>query len=171
VFPSQSGTSGAQSPIRFGGPGGGGGGPGGFFARMMANNAAASPSGSNDRIRKQTQVTAVADLRTSSVVVTAQKDLIEQIDQMMVQLDVPSDRDQKVYVYHVDHGDPQQVLQVLQSTFGSSSSGTRSGTSATSQTSALGQRAQQNAQQMGNSSSTSSTLGGGNRNTSGNRPF
>lgn len=178
VFPSQSG-SGSQSPIRFGagnagrggnfggGNFGGGGGPGGFFARMMAANTGGGNTGQTDRIRKQTQVTAVADLRTSSVVVTAQKDLIEQIDQMMEQLDVPSERDQKVYVFHVDHGDPQQMVQVLQNTFGTSTTSSRNGSSSTTQ-SALEQRAQQNAQQMGSTSSSSSlgtsrTGGGNNR--------
>ena len=43
----------------------------------------------------QTQVIAVADLRTSSVVVTAQKDLMEQIAGMIDQIDVASPRDQR----------------------------------------------------------------------------
>jgi type II secretory pathway component GspD/PulD (secretin) len=164
VFPGQSGTGNTQTPVRFGGGGrgggGGGGGPGGFIARMMAGSGAAGNSAQNDRIRKQTQVVAVADLRTSSVVVTAQKDLISQIDQMMEQLDVPSERDQQVTVFHVENGDPEQMVQVLQNTFGASGGGTSRGTTSSS-TSALSQRAKQNAQQMGNSSSTSSTLGGG----------
>jgi general secretion pathway protein D len=165
VFPQQGATGSAQSPIRFGGRGGGGpgGGPGGFFGRMMAAQAAGGGgNGDSDRIRKQTQVTAVADLRTSSVVVTAQKDLIEQIDLMMQQLDVPSERDQQVTVFHVENGDPEQMVQVLQSTFGASGGTTsRGGASSTASTSALSQRAKQNAQQMGNSSTTTSTLGGG----------
>jgi len=168
VFPGQSGTGNTQTPVRFGGGRGGGGGgpggggPGGFIARMMAANGAGGNNAQNDRIRKQTQVVAVADLRTSSVVITAQKDLISQIDQMMEQLDVPSERDQQVTVFHVDNGDPEQMVQVLQSTFGASGGTTsRGGASSTTSSSALSQRAKQNAQQMGNSSSTSSTLGGG----------
>ena len=172
VFPQQGANGSAQSPIRFGGgPGGGGrggGGPGGFFGRMMAAQAAeGAGSAASDRIKKETQVTAVADLRTSSVVVTASKDLISQIDQMMEQLDVPSERDQQVTVFHVENGDPEQMVQVLQSTFGASGGTTsRGGASSTASTSALSQRAKQNAQQMGNTSSTS-TLGGG-RTTGGN---
>ncbi len=155
VFPQQGSTGGAQSPIRFGG---GRGGPGGFFERMRAA-ATAGNSPSADRIRKETQVTAVADLRTSSVVVTASKDLIAQIDQMMQQLDVASDRDQKVTVFHVENGDPEQMVQVLQSTFGATGTTSRNGASSTANTSALSQRVRQNAQQMGNTSTTS-TLGG-----------
>jgi type II secretory pathway component GspD/PulD (secretin) len=168
IFPSSSSGTGTQSPIRFGGGnnrgggfnrGGGGGfpGPGGFFAQMMAN--AGGGNTTQDRIRKQQQVVAVADLRTSSVVVTAQKDLIEQIGEMIKRLDVPSDRDQKVTVFRVEHGDPQAVAQVLQSTFGSTST-SRGGTTSSSQTSALQARENQNANSMGSSSSSgTSTMG------------
>ena len=127
IFPTSGTSSGqVQTPFRFGGgvggPGGGGGGPGGFFQRMMAANAAASTGNSqNSRIQKQSQVVAVADQRTSSVVVTASKDLMQEIAGMMEQLDVPSDRDQGVYVFQMKNGDPQQALQVLQNMFQSSS--------------------------------------------------
>jgi len=164
VFPSQSSSGNSQTPIRFGG----GGGPGGFFARMMGGQGGQggqggnTSGGSNDRIRKQSQVIAVADMRTSSVVVTAQKDLMEQIAGMIDQIDVTSTRDQKVYVYHLDHGDPQAAATVLQNMFQSSST-SRSGSSSSSQTSALQSRETQNANSMGSSSSSSSGLGGNNR--------
>ena len=87
-----------RSPIRFGG---GGGGPGGFFARLAAANGAAATTARDDRIKKATQVTAVADSRIQSVIVTAPKDLMDQIAGMMHDLDVPSQRDQNVYVYHL----------------------------------------------------------------------
>src|SRR5208283_3458847 len=113
IFPT-SGTSGGQvqTPFRFGGGGGGpggfggGGGPGGFFARMAAASAGGGNSSQNSRVQKQTQVLAVADPRTSSVIVTASKDLMVEIEGMMTQLDVPSARDQKVFVYHMNNGDP-----------------------------------------------------------------
>ena len=158
IFPT-SGTSGSQvqTPFRFGGGGGGmggGGGPGGFFGRMMAATAAGSTGGSqNTRIQKQTQVVAVADPRTSSVVVTASKDLMQEIAGMMEQLDVPSDRDQGVYVFQMKNGDPQQALTVLQNMFQSSST-SRSGTSSSSQNSALQQRAVNGTTTMGTTSTT-----------------
>ncbi len=173
IFPSNSGSSGTStSPIRFGG-GGAGGGPGGFFARMMGGGGfgggggggggGASGSGSNARMQKQTQVLAVADLRTSSVIVTASSDLMSEIAGMMEQLDVSSTRDQKVYVYHLDHGDPEQAVQVLQSMFGggtSGSTGSRGGTgSSSSSTSALQSRETQNNSSTG-TSGTSSGIGG-----------
>jgi type II secretory pathway component GspD/PulD (secretin) len=169
IFPT-SGTSGSQvqTPFRFGGGGGGmggGGGPGGFFGRMMAATAAGSTGGSqNSRIQKQTQVVAVADPRTSSVIVTASKDLMQEIAGMMEQLDVPSDRDQGVYVFQMKNGDPQQALQVLQNMFQSSST-SRSGTSSSSsQNSALQQRAVNGTTTMG---TTTTTTGIGGTSTGG----
>ena len=176
IFPT-SGTSGGQvqTPFRFGGGAGGmggGGGPGGFFQRMMAANAGGSTGGSqNTRIQKQTQVVAVADPRTSSVIVTASKDLMQEIAGMMEQLDVPSDRDQGVYVFQMKNGDPQQALTVLQNMFQSSST-SRSGTSSSSQNSALQQRAVNGTTTMGTTTtttgiggtSTGGSVGGGGRN-------
>jgi type II secretory pathway component GspD/PulD (secretin) len=166
IFPSSGSSSGqVQTPFRFGGGGGGqgGGGPGGFFARMAAANAgggAGTGGSQNSRIQKQTQVIAVADQRTSSVVVTASKDLMQEIAGMMTQLDVPSDRDQNVYVFQMKNGDPQQAVQVLQNMFQSSST-SRSGTSSSSsQNSALQQRAVNGTTTMGTTTTTTTGIGG-----------
>ena len=166
IFPSSSGTSGnqVQTPFRFGGGpfgrfggfGGGAGGFGGFGAGGVGGNASGNNS-QNSRVQKQTQVVAVADPRTSSVVVTASKDLMQEIAGMMEQLDVPSTRDQKVFVYHMDNGDPQQALTVLQNMFQNNSTSSRSGTGSSSQNSALQNRETQNATTTGNSSSSSTT--------------
>jgi type II secretory pathway component GspD/PulD (secretin) len=161
VFPNSSSGSGAQSPIRFGGGGGrGGGGTGGFFAQMMAN-AGGGNNSSNDRIKKETQVTAVADSRIQAVIVTAPKDLMEQISSMMTDLDVPSDRDQGVYVFQMMNGDPQQAVQVLQNMFQSSTASRGNTSSSSSQTSALQQRAQNSTTTMGTTTTTSGTGGAG----------
>jgi general secretion pathway protein D len=159
IFPSSSSSSGTQSPINFRG---GGGGPGNFFQRMMGGGGGggnASSSTSSDRVKKATQVTAVADSRIQAVIVTAPKELMDSIANMMTDLDVPSTRDQKVFVFHMNNGDPQQAAQVLQTMFQSSSS-SRSGSSSSSQNSALMQRAQNNATTTTSSSSSSSGLGG-----------
>jgi len=157
IFPSSSSTSGqAQTPFRFGG-GGGRGGFGGGFPGFGGGNASGSGS-QNTRIQKQTQVVAVADPRTSSVIVTASKDLMQEIAGMMEQLDVPSDRDQGVYVFQMKNGDPQQALTVLQNMFQSSST-SRSGTSSSSQNSALQQRAANGTTTMG-STTTATGIGG-----------
>jgi general secretion pathway protein D len=159
VFPGGTSGGGTQAPIRFGG-----GGPGGFFARMMAANGNASSTSTSDRIKKETQVTAVADARIQAVIVTAPKDLMEQIASMMKDLDVPSERDQNVYVFKMNNGDPQQVATVLQNMF-SNGSTSRGGGTSTSQNSALQQRAQNTTTSMGSTTTTSgtggSTYGGG----------
>jgi type II secretory pathway component GspD/PulD (secretin) len=158
IFPSSgTGTGQTQSPIRFGGgPGGfGGGGGGGFMARMMAANAGgAGNSGQNSRVQKQSQVVAVADSRTSSVVVTASKDLMSEIAGMMEQLDVASDRDQGVYVFQMKNGDPQQALSVLQNMFQTSSTSRSGNSSGSSQNSALQQRAVNGTTTMGSTTTT-----------------
>ena len=173
IFPSSGSGSSSQSPIRFGGGFGGGGG-GNPFSRFFGGGGGGGDRGgggggsssgsSNDRIKKATQVSAVADTRIQAVIVTAPKDLLEQIAGMMKDLDVASTRDQKVYVFQMKNGDPQQAAAVLQTMFQSSSS--RS-SSSSSQNSALQQRAQNNATTTTSSSSSSgfggSTGGGGTR--------
>jgi general secretion pathway protein D len=158
VFPGSTSGNNTQSPIQFRGGGGGGGGPGGFFARMMAANAGGNNS-QNDRIKKATQVTAVADSRIQAVIVTAPKDLMDQIASMMTDLDVASDRDQNVSVISLNNADPYQVAQVLQNMFGSSTT-SRGGTSSTT-TSPLTQRAQTTSTTMGSTTTTTSTGVGG----------
>ena len=159
IFPNGTSGNNAQSPIRFGGMGGG---PGGFFARMMGGGGGGAPAaagtGSNDRVKKATQVTAVADARIQAVIVTASKDLMEQIAGMMNDLDVPSSRDQKVYVFHMNNADPQQAAQVLQNMFQSGS--TSRGSSGSSASSALMLRQQNNTTTTSSSTASGSTPGG-----------
>jgi type II secretory pathway component GspD/PulD (secretin) len=163
IFPSSSSGSGTQAPTRFGGGfgGAGGGGPGGFFQRMMGGGGGGQASGgntANDRIKKATQVTAVADARIQAVIVTGPKDLMQEIAGMMKDLDVASSRDQNVSIIPLKNGDPQQVAQVLQSMFSNGSS-SRSGSSSASQNSALQTRAQNSATSM-STTTTSSGIGG-----------
>jgi type II secretory pathway component GspD/PulD (secretin) len=154
IFPSASSGGAAQTPVSFRGGGGRGGGPGQFFAQMMGMGGGGG--GSSDRVKKATQVTAVADSRIQAVIVTAPKDLMEQIAIMMTDLDTASSRDQNVFVFHMNNGDPQQAVQVLQNMFQSTSA--RSGTSS-SQNSALMQRAQ-NAATSTTTTTPSSGMGG-----------
>ena len=123
---------------------------------MMANAAGGGGGSSNDRIKKATQVTATADLRTSSVIVEAPKDLMQEIGSMIAKLDVPSDRDQDVYVFKMNNADSQAAAQVLQNMF---SSTTSRSTTTGNQNSALTTRAQNAATTTGSSSSRSTGLG------------
>jgi general secretion pathway protein D len=156
VFPSSNSGSTTQAPTRFGGgPGGGGGG---FFARMMAAQATAGGNSSSDRVKKATAVTAVADSRIQAVIVTAPKDLMLEIADVVKSLDVPSERDQDVYVFKMKNGDPQEALTVLQGMF-SNGNTSRNGNSQ-QQNSALQQRQLNGVTTMGNTTTTSSGIGG-----------
>ena len=165
VFPSSSGSgNNNQAPVRFGGgPFGAGGfaammGGGGGGGRGGGGGGGNSAAGQNDRIRRASQVMAVPDSRTSSVIVTASKNLMIQIAGMVRELDVVSTRDQQVHVFRMNNGDPQQAAQVLQNMF-QSTSGSRTGASGTAQNSALMQRQQNNNQTTGSTSSGSGTFG------------
>jgi len=180
VFPSTSSSgNNNQAPVRFGG--GPFGGAGGFAAMMggggrgggggnAGRGGGSSASGQNDRIRRASQVMAVADSRTSSVIVTASKDLMSQIVGMVRELDVASTRDQQVHVFRMNNGDPQQAAQVLQNMF-QSTSGSRTGASGSAQNSALMQRQQNNNQTTGSTSSGSGSFGNSGGGRSGGQLF
>jgi type II secretory pathway component GspD/PulD (secretin) len=169
LFPDQSGGN-AQVPIRFGGRGGGAGGRGGGFggpfgggpfgafgAAMAANAGGGNPQ--NERIKKRTQVVAVADPRTSSVVVTATKDLMEQITAMIKDLDFKSKKETTVRVFHLNNADPQEILPTLQDMFqGNNVSRNRN---SSSQNSALMSRTQQNQNTANNNNSMLGGFGTG----------
>ena len=162
VFPS--GTGGSQT-INVGGRGGGrGGGGGNPFAALFGGGAGAGGGGgggtSAQRVQKAQQVLAVADGRTQSVIVTAAKDMMSQIGEMIAEVDGPSARDTEVYTMPMHNADPYQVQQVLQQMFQSTST-SRTGT--TTGTDPLTTRQTQ----MNSSSSSSSggfgTTSGGSR--------
>jgi general secretion pathway protein D len=111
LFPDESRTGGQQgqggfrSLFRgFGGPGGPGGG----------NTGGGS---GNQRIKKRTRVITVADQRTASIVVTAAKDLMGQIADVVQDLDTDPAKKQNVKVFSLQNADPEQALQVLQDIF------------------------------------------------------
>ena len=126
-------SSGRQSFFGGGGPGGfgGGGGPGGTSSRGTTGGTG-SPS---ERMLKQNKVVAVADVRTTSVLVSASPVMMEQIAKMIEQLDSDPSKQQKVFVIPVENADPAQMQQILQNLFPSVSnnrssqqtSGNRSG--------------------------------------------
>ena len=166
VFADQSGQSGGQAaPVRFGGfggPGGfanffGGGRRGGFGGQGgQGGGQGANPT---DRIRQHAKVVAVADQRTQSVIVTAPKDLMAQVEELVTQIDRDSPKVAKVSVIHLENADPQEVQKALQAFANSNSR-----TTGSQQNSALMTRA---LQASGSSSSSgfgtsSSGFGGGN---------
>lgn len=101
-------------------PGGGGGGSGGGGrgnrSSSSGNNRGTTTSG------LATQVIAVADPRTFSVVVTAGKTQMPEIGEMIAKLDTSSARKQKVFVYTLENADVKQVESILKNLFQSSNS-------------------------------------------------
>jgi general secretion pathway protein D len=123
VFADQSGqgNNSQAAPIRFGGFGGfGGGGLRGFFGGRGGGGQGGAPGGQaggssqTDRVRQHTHIVAVADQRTQSVLVTAPKDLMTEIEQLVTQVDQESPKVSRVSVVHLDNADPAEVQKVLQ---------------------------------------------------------
>ena len=166
---SDSGT-GSQTPVQFGG-GRGGGRDGNPFARMFGGGGGNDSGNSqSQRIKKRTKVTAVADPRTSSVVVSATSGLMSQIEEMVKQLDANPAKKQRVHVYQVNPGDVGQVQQVLEDMFETTTGNNRNNRNSSQQNSALQNRANQNQTTTGNTGSTfggGNNRGGNNRNTGG----
>lgn len=158
LFPDQS--SSAQAPIRAssrsGSPfGSASGGPLGFISSIMSGRPPGPPAGGGQqqRVRKRAQVVAVPDARTASLVVTASKDLMEQIAEVIQQLDFQSPKETRVQMFQLKNADPQEVLPVLQDMFQSGATG-RGGARGSTQNSPLMNRVQQDQRQ-----STTGTAG------------
>ena len=124
-----------------------GGRGGGFF-----NQAATTQTATTDRMKKMGQVVAVADQRTSSIIVSAAGDLMPQIANMIAELDASASGHQKAYVVPLNDAEVDDVMQVLQSLF-PTMNGRNVGNTST-QTSALSTRQQNNSSQMGRNTGT-----------------
>jgi hypothetical protein len=98
---------------------GGGRGGGVQFGAGRGGGGAAAPTASGRQLL-QTQVTAVPDYRTASIIVSASKTLMPQIREMIDQLDSDKSGAQGVYAFNVDNIDPSLVQQYLQNLFPSS---------------------------------------------------
>ena len=143
LFPTSNGAGGG-----FQVQGGRGGGGGGGLAGLLGGGGGRGGGGgtTSQRVQKAQQINVVPDARLSAVVVTAPQDVMDRITELMVTLDVPSDRDQKQFAYPLKNADPNDVVAVLQGVFGSTST-QRTGSSANS---ALQQRSQNAISSLGN---------------------
>jgi type II secretory pathway component GspD/PulD (secretin) len=111
-------------------PGGNFGGfGGGNFGNRGGNTGGSGRSSRNgtQSTQRSTPVVAIADPRTYSVIVTAAKDDMPGIAEIVSQLDSNAARKQKVYVYTLENADVRKVENVLKNLFQSSNA--RSSTS------------------------------------------
>jgi type II secretory pathway component GspD/PulD (secretin) len=134
--------------------GGGGGGRGGFGGGAGGGGAAARPASGGGRA---IPVVAIADPRTLSVVVTAARDQMPDIAEMINRLDSNSGRKQQAYTITMKNADVQQVQAILQNLFQSSNQ--RSTTS--TQADPLSTRATTNASATNNSATDVNLVGTG----------
>lgn len=156
LFPDDTRTDGGnRGSVRFGG---------GMFGR--GGGGATAAANQSDRMKKMGRVIAVPDQRTASVVVSASRDLMVQIEEMIIQLDTDAAKKQHVYVFPLENADAQQVEQMLRNMF--DRNGTMNNRSTANQNSQLNTRASQTQTSTG----TGTTFGAstsGNRGTSGGR--
>ena len=132
------GLLGAAFGGAFGGAGGGGrggGGGGGGAAGGRGGRGGATTTG------RTVPVVAVADPRTLSVIVTAAKEQMPDIETMITQLDVASERKQQAFIYTIENGNVKQMETMLKNLFPSSNNRTTTN----NQADPLGTRATTNA--------------------------
>jgi type II secretory pathway component GspD/PulD (secretin) len=143
----------------------GGGNRFGRFAGLGGQNRGnqgSSNNTQNQRIKKRNRVVAVADERTASVVVSATRDLMEQIEDVVDRLDGNSKGKKSVHVYRLEHTDPAEALPVFTEIFGK---GTTQSSRSAAQSSPLMTRSgsQSNPQTSSTMSGSRTGLGQGNR--------
>jgi len=156
LFPDESSTS-SSSSSGFGGRMGGMGGMGGMMG--MGNNRSSSSSKSDRALRKG-RVLSVADQRTASVLVSADKSLMPNISQIITKLDADGSKKMKAYVYNLENANVTDVKTVLSDLFQSSSSRNNSSSTTdpfTSRQSTMWQQANQSTSSSTLGTSTSST--------------
>jgi type II secretory pathway component GspD/PulD (secretin) len=148
-----------------GGFGGGFGGGNGAAARYAAGGgggnraaAAAAAGAARPTSGRSIPVVAIADPRTLSVVVTAAKEQMPDIAEMIARLDSSTGRKQNAYTITMQNADVQQVQAILQNLFQSSTQRTSTST----QADPLNTRATNNATQNNNTAANVNLVGSSN---------
>jgi general secretion pathway protein D len=135
---------------------------GGRFARFAGltggqnrGGQASSNNSQNQRIKKRNRVVAVADERTASVVVSATRDLMEQIEDVIERLDGNAKGKKSVHIYHLEHTDPAEALPVFTEIFGKNT--TQNSRNSAAQSALTSRSSTQNNSQTGSMSSGNRT--------------
>jgi general secretion pathway protein D len=136
-----------------------------FFGRFRGNRGNENNGDSNSRSAKKGKVLAVPDLRTSSVIVSADSELMPEIAGIIAQLDSSSTKAQHVYIYPIQNADVYQVEQVVRDMFERNNiQANRNNQNETSQLENRIRQQQQN-QTIGGSSFGNGALGNGSATT------
>jgi type II secretory pathway component GspD/PulD (secretin) len=88
-----------------------------FFFRGSSTTRRGGSASDSDRAKKMGRVLAVADPRTSSLIVMASKTLMPQIADMIAELDSDKGRKEVVGFYDLQNADPQDVQMALEDLF------------------------------------------------------
>lgn len=106
------------------------GGRGGPPFMMGGSQGRSNNSQSTERKLEQSRVIAVGDPRTNSLIVTAGRDMMMNIVEMVARLDADNRKRQQVFVYPLEHADVDNVATILEGMFPNSTSrtGSRTGT-------------------------------------------
>lgn len=107
LFGDSSQSSGQQNQPRFG--------PGMIFGRF--GGGATQQNNSERGLRSDQQVVTVPDARTGSLIVSAPRQMMPSIEQMVKQLDSSTAKRQQVYVYSLEYADVNNVATVLRGMF------------------------------------------------------
>lgn len=153
LFGTTGATGGQPTPGQFGQFGPFGPGAAAALAAAAARGGRGGTTSTSNRSgrtgtsgsRRGTPVVAVADPRTFSVIVTASREALQDIGEIITQLDSSSARKQKVFVYTLENGDVKQVEAVLRNLFQSSNARTTTN----NQADVLNTRASSNTQATG----------------------
>lgn len=124
-------------------------------------------TGSTERTRAKTRVVAVADPRTTSLIVTASSEMMPQIANMIEQLDSSPAHREKVAVYDLQNANPQDVYTVLQDLFNRNNTMRANNNNQNSMLGRNNPLTQRATQQQQYNSSTTSRFGNTGRGTTG----
>ncbi|MBT3379963.1 MAG: hypothetical protein HN742_02980 [Lentisphaerae bacterium] len=129
LFEQESSTSNNNRGRTMGGPFGM---RGGFGSTRGGGGTSRGRTGgsSSDRKLQEAEVTAVADSRTNSVIVTASNESLTMIADMIERLDATPQNVPQVYIYRIKHADLERLQEMLEGMFDDldSTSGTSSAT-------------------------------------------
>jgi general secretion pathway protein D len=92
--------------------------PGGQGNNRPPGQQGGSVGGLSDRALLQSQMNAVGDPRTNSLLVTASHDTMAQIAEMIGRLDASDAKKQHVYIHSLEHADADGVANVLRGMLG-----------------------------------------------------
>ena len=94
-------------------------GPAAFFASRFGGGGTTQRGGNNNERGKRSnqEVVAVADPRTASLIISAPRQMIPTVEQLVKQLDSSSAKKQNVFVYNFEHADVNAAAEILRALF------------------------------------------------------